>query len=54
VVTQRFVSSRKEHARTTRALYATLGGAANVSVVPLGEDDVAMLPKSDMVICYHA
>lgn len=44
----------EEHAAITRAVYAASGGEQNLEVVVAGEGDVSMLPKSDMVICYHA
>jgi hypothetical protein len=42
----------EEHAVVTRGLYAACGASADVRVG--GEDEVATLPRADMVICYHA
>jgi hypothetical protein len=42
----------EEHASLVRRIYATCD--APVEVVVTGERDVASLPKSDMVVCYHA
>lgn len=42
------------HAEITRAVYASSNAADHVKVVVAGEGDVESLPKSDMVICYHA
>jgi hypothetical protein len=45
----------EEHARVARAVYATSGAAADVTVLA-GDDAASMasLPRSDMVLSYHA
>ncbi len=42
----------EEHARVARGIYATCNAPAQVIVS--GEDDLEKLPRSDMVVCYHA
>ena len=42
----------EEHANVARAVYATSNGPADVVVAT--EHDLARLPPSDMVVCYHA
>lgn len=45
----------EEHAALARGVYTSCGAAADVTVVT-GEDAgaIATLPRSDMVVCYHA
>lgn len=42
----------EEHARVARGVYAGCNAPADVRVV--GEDGLDGLPRSDMVVCYHA
>gem|GEM_PF-1605766 len=42
----------EEHANVARSVYRT--SEAPAEVVVAGEGDVASLPRSDMVVCYHA
>lgn len=42
----------EEHARVARGVYATCDAPAEVLVA--GEGELAGLPRSDMVVCYHA
>ncbi|CAN5924429.1 hypothetical protein BH11MYX4_BH11MYX4_36860 [soil metagenome] len=42
----------EEHARVARAIYASCDAPAQVIVS--GEDELDKLPRSDMVVCYHA
>lgn len=42
----------EEHARVARGIYATCSAPAQVIVS--GEDELDKLPRSDMVVCYHA
>jgi len=42
----------EEHAKVARAVYAV--SSAPAEIVVAGEHDVESLPRSDMVVCYHA
>jgi hypothetical protein len=42
------------HADVARRVYQACDASANAEVIVAQERDVASLPKSDMVICYHA
>ena len=44
----------EQHAQVARAVYATGGSLAEVLVAGEDAESVARLPRSDMVVCYHA
>lgn len=44
----------EEHATVARGIYRTCGAEANANVIVMPETDIESLPRSDMVICYHA